>query len=1119
MNIQSKLFFLLTVFILGNIITYGQFTKSDSSFLNGICGESPYISYWNYPGNWFHRKEPTSITNFYEQIDSNFIFHNEEFADCYRRIRVNQILERDTIVNQSIDSFEDFYNNKLYGTRSPFVRVGYELNGKSAYSYAALDSTTAIPYNTDVAYVIITGTGTNSVAKVIKGIDYHSINCKIRNFIKPKGDLYVLTEPNNEQRAIVFNKKKVTSTQGYTPPFLINYLNASNKTIGVTRLIESVAMVKYLKTKYKKVYVLGLSTGGKVALWVSLLSNPDAALIASGYSILVDNDYNSQLINNMMYGTYLQVFNKDSTKNRVKQLSTQILFTQAQNDSPLTQLDIDSQLTQNFYQNVENTSFFYNYTSHAFPPCPNIDSFLTRCDRMAKVFLSVDTNLCNQDSLILHLNFYGKPPFTFQVYNQNQLVNTFACNSLDTAISLYSEGKYTVNNIFDSVGVKGYLSDTIFYIKKVAPSFTITSQEWLCDSLKTKMIFETQGIPPFTFFWKQNNQNDSIVYHTSKDSLLLMNGNYHFLKLQDASNCYVEMNQNDTFNFASISAALTTPVYHCDSNKTQIHFDLQGNAPWTIFYKKDGINQQVSTNQASLDLLFENGNYLFTQVKDITYCTFNLNQSYNFNGNPIDVTISAPIYHCDSNKTAIQFSFSGNAPWIINYTKDNNPAQIVSNSSQLTAYFDNGNYQFISVSDVTNCTKNINQNFNFIEVAVNGIFNPTIYDCASNKNKIELETQGKFPMILTFYDSSRNALIVDTMKVTPFYLFLDSGSYYFMQIEDANHCVKNLNNSMQFKNQMLSILNDSLYYKCSEEFAVLPISLSGKSPWKLNLNYQGETYQVVKNNFSDTLHLQKGFTKLISLKDGNNCQLFFNNFNILNPFKKILLRAEPLIFNCGDLNTPIAISTSGNYPMQLYGTNTDGSFINKLYNEEDTLLAPVGIFHIDSIVDIQGCKLPIYYSYSIESDTTKFHLKLNKMILESGAISTSGIYTWYLNDEKNEETNESYLSVKQNGTYQMSYLNSNNCLQFTDKLEVEMDDVIVYPNPVDEDLNVFIYIPKNDKVKMQIVNIVGDLVAEFNLHDGKNEIKFPSRLRGFYILKFHTNSRAFKYLDKKIFKK
>ncbi|MCC6448621.1 MAG: hypothetical protein IT215_08035, partial [Chitinophagaceae bacterium] len=911
--------------------TFGQLSNADSTFFNSIFTEQPYISYWNYPGNWYHRSEPSSLNNLYEQIDSNFVFYNEEYIDCYPKIKVNNILERDTLVNQSIDDYEDVKKKKLYGTRSPFVKLKYELNGKTAYAYAALDSSTKAPYDTDVAYVIFSGTGANGIAEIIAGTGYHNDNCKILNNLKPKGDVYVLNCPNEEQRAIIFNKKKLASTSNYSPPFLISYLNAENKALGITRLIESAAMIKFLKTKYKRVYVLGLSTGGKVALWVTMISSPDASLISSGYSILVDNDYNSQIINNLMYSTYLKILDKDSTKNRIKQLNSQILFTLPQNDAPIAQLDIDSQYTKNFYSDVGNTSFFYNYTKHAFPPCNTIDTFFERCNAMAKVFLSVDTNLCNKDSLILNINFQGQKPFTYQVYNQNNLIGNYACSSNDTSITLYNEGKYVIKNIIDSFGTLGYFSDTIYYTKTVPPTLTVSSQEWLCDSLKQKIIIEAQGEKPFMIHYTKGNQNDSITFNTLKDSIYLSNNQYHFYKISDASNCYIDPN---------------IPINISDV--------------------------QTSTTLTSVE-----------------------------------------------------------------------------------------------------------------------------YNCLLDKNKITLTSEGKFPMQLYFYDSIHQANIIDTFFNSPYVRMLDSGVYYLSKVIDNNQCSVTMDSVLQINSNPIYFTSNQPTYECFQDYSILPIKLNGTPPLSIFLEHNGIAYSVQKNNYSDTLHLQKGITKFSSVKDGNGCTFNLNNITFNNTFRKTNASVSALDYDCNQQQRAFQLITEGNYPITVYGKNSIDNIISKTLYDTTLFWAKSGDFQIDSIVDNNNCQVALQYKTTVTNDTSSYPLNMQGMDLVSDAVSSKN-YIWYFNGKKWKETDIATIPILQNGVYQMAHYNANNCLVFSPNFEVELDDLIVYPNPLTQQFSVFINIYKKDKVTMKIINSIGKEISSYQLKDGRNDFIFPSEQKGVY---------------------
>ncbi|MCC7029479.1 MAG: hypothetical protein IT257_04170, partial [Chitinophagaceae bacterium] len=562
-----------------------QITHGDSIYLNNICKESTYISYWNNPGLWCHHTEISSVQNFYNQVDSSFIFNNDEFADCYRKIHTSAALEMDTMVNQTINNYEIAHNNiPLFGNKNPFVKLKFNLNNKSAYSYALLDSSSKPVYNNDYAFVLISGTGTNQIKTILDGNGYHDLNCYVRNLLKPKGDVFIMSMPNEDHRAIYFNKKKAGSLPSFTPPYLISYLNAANKSLGLNRLIETIAFIKYLKTQYKKVVVLGLSTGGKVALWATMLSEPDASLIASGYSILVDNDYNSQIINSMSYGNYLLVYDQDSTKSRISQLHTQILFTQAQNDNAVTQYDIDNKITENFLAPAGNTSFFSNMVNHAFPPCPVIDSFLFRVLSMAKVTISTDTLVCSKDSTVIRLHFNGKAPFNFQLFKNGMLYSTHYSPDTNFQITLLDEGQYLVKNIIDSAGMKGYTSDTFVYKKDLQPAAFLTKGSFVCDSNKTRLLCDFQGNSPFLLRFNRNNIADSITLTHLTDSALLTGGAYQFVEIKDADNCVNPVSTSMNLYDGDLHLNVGAIQYNCLTNTSNVPLSVAGLLPLTLTY-------------------------------------------------------------------------------------------------------------------------------------------------------------------------------------------------------------------------------------------------------------------------------------------------------------------------------------------------------------------------------------------------------------------------------------------------------------------------------------------------------------------------------------------------------
>jgi hypothetical protein len=356
----------------------GQLSSSDSNFFNNtLFIENLYIDYLNFPGNWYQNKEVESISELYQQIDSMYPFHNNQLWHAYQNIGFNSNLYYDTILNRTIDTFNVQYQDDLFLCKNPFVRLDYIVDSTQRSLEIFLDSAKDMTLVGKKAFVLLTGTGQNEMSLMIGNPNnYHNSNCYIKNYLTNFGDVYVTTTPNEDMRAIRFMGKKLARYWPLFPNFLLNYLNGQQHAMGINKLIEVIALVKYLKNYYTEVNVLGLSTGGTEALWVSMLSNPTATVVSSGYSILCDTDSASLAVNAQFYGNCLDYFTKDTLKKYFQQSPTRYLFTQALNDSPICQAEINGQHTPSFFTGLNHVEFNYTYYNHSFPPCDIIDSFL-----------------------------------------------------------------------------------------------------------------------------------------------------------------------------------------------------------------------------------------------------------------------------------------------------------------------------------------------------------------------------------------------------------------------------------------------------------------------------------------------------------------------------------------------------------------------------------------------------------------------------------------------------------------------------------------------------------------------------------------------------------------------
>jgi len=201
------------------------------------------------------------------------------------------------------------------------LQVIYELGGTQydAYAYAA-----NTPESGYVAALIIPGSGLNQSSAIYKN-DSSNYQFGIVEALGPCVDKFVLIKPNED--CLAFHDGKAKLSQG----FFINWLLNMGGSYSAQYITNSLAITKYLRNRYKKVVVAGLSQGGAAALLNSLQSQPHAAIIASGFSVNardigVDHD-------RIIIPRLWQRLNVEGIRSRMQILATSFLFTYGKSET------------------------------------------------------------------------------------------------------------------------------------------------------------------------------------------------------------------------------------------------------------------------------------------------------------------------------------------------------------------------------------------------------------------------------------------------------------------------------------------------------------------------------------------------------------------------------------------------------------------------------------------------------------------------------------------------------------------------------------------------------------------------------------------------------------------
>ncbi|KXK44196.1 MAG: hypothetical protein UZ11_BCD004000159 [Bacteroidetes bacterium OLB11] len=780
------LLFFSILFNLNALVSYSQLNPIDSTLFNTIFTQSIYIPYWNYPYTWYVYDSIKTMSDFENRFYYTFPFTPADLNEnTYANIQ-NNGFEYTNSVNASFAILPWIYNQS-----NPVMQMSFSLNNKIDTTYFAYTPSNNNGSSCKVAFFLIHGNGTNTTTQLLQGSGYACNYCNVKNACLQRGDVYTFCKPNDDWRAFYWNKKKLSE-------YVYDYAEGVGHHGATNYLIETMAIVKELKKKYSKVIILGISEGGYTTILNQMLTEPDATVVSGGYSIYFDTYPPSKNILSNRFGDAVYYFHRDTVKNRFSRLNTNTLFTYGANDP--VYLMSDENLyhnTQNYLNNPEKCSYFYNFNNHTFPPCNVLDTFFQRIIAKPKAFLIPQNQVCNQDSLILKIGFCGTPPFQFKLYKNNVLFQTLSSNTDTLLYTLKSEGQYQIKNLTDAGVQKGFTSNLISFKKDTTPHFLLTGKQYLCDSDLTQLNATLSGTSPIFLYSTFNNASSIDTIWNHELSKKWSKGILEFTKIEDSKTCEYAINQTYAITDSSSNVNILNPIYNCDSNKTQIDFSLEGKSPWKLFYKKDGTTFSAVLNNPSSQLYFQNGFYEFLYIIDSNQCEKNINQTFNFNYNSIAATLSNPVYDCDSNKTHILFSLQGNAPWTIYYLKDGNPEQLVTYSNLFNAFFENGNYQFSSVTDFTNCSFDINQNFDFHYNPLYTQCSTPIYDCDSNKLKVSLMYSGNAPWTIKYTDYTNIPAEYNIQTYNPSQdIYFSNGTYIINSIADSTGCVSHIDSTI-----------------------------------------------------------------------------------------------------------------------------------------------------------------------------------------------------------------------------------------------------------------------------------------------------------------------------------
>jgi len=263
----------------------------------------------------------------------------ELFFDAYDRL---EILDAKTVT--------------INDGSTELLRLSYRLGDRPYQAYAYVRRGLR-PVNR--AALVIPGSALNLSSRIVNG-DPKSNHTGIMLALGDDYDRFVFIKPNEDCLAFHDGRRKLNVN------FLVNWQLDAGSSYSVHYIVHTLAFSKYLKQKYPTLVVAGLSQGGAAALLNVLQSQPTAAVIASGFSII-----NQQALwsghNQIIIPGLRKRLSHETIRDRIRKLRTQFLFTYGKKEVGTYRIETTAGLSREFLSPCKNVEVRVHDGGHEYP--------------------------------------------------------------------------------------------------------------------------------------------------------------------------------------------------------------------------------------------------------------------------------------------------------------------------------------------------------------------------------------------------------------------------------------------------------------------------------------------------------------------------------------------------------------------------------------------------------------------------------------------------------------------------------------------------------------------------------------------------------------------------------
>lgn len=542
--------------------------------------------------------------------------------------------------------------------------------------------------------------------------------------------------------------------------------------------------------------------------------------------------------------------------------------------------------------------------------------------------------LCSGSSVDQELSLSGQAPFSFDLYRDGLLINSF--NNIyryTHTLTFLQEGDYEIKNLKDKNCTNINVFGPLIVEEYAIPDAVISGGGSLCNGDPAKVVINLT-----------NGSNYDVTYAvngTPKPTINTPNnGDYNILTSELGLYTLVSVSNNGCVGtisgqaevFPEPTAQISGDQIICTGESKFVDLTFTGQPNYEITIFKDGVpyGNLNTVKQNYKYTVFDAGVYTIGTFKDGSCAGTKTGQAVITGYVTATGTISGGQSICENDEATITITLSGTKPYNFIYTQNNEFSKAVTNYNQNTYSFNTNQAATYRLPFVNNpyCknVQDINQGttVNHITIPKATLIKADTI-CEGEPHVFEVDFTGYIGHKKITYSYNDSVILTDSIINSPFEIpSTERGDYKLIAIQDSlcySEHVFALGKLTVHDLPTLVLSGDTTI--CSYETAPVVFDFTGKAPYSADLYREGSLIKTVEPIYTDHFALTVPDPGKYSVVDFNdaNCS---NSNNIdtivtINHYNTPVVRFEGggLICDKDSLivlqNTTITVDQSTNF--------------------------------------------------------------------------------------------------------------------------------------------------------------------------------------------------------------